>query len=219
MAYGVSLTSFLFTLGFTPAVASASVHTSEVFTTATSGLSHLKVGNVDKKLFWRLLIPGCVSAVIGAYLIVNISFWFVKPAISIYLGIMGGIILLRAVGKNLFMRRVNIHVLAFIGGLVDAVGGGGWGPVVTTTLIANGEEPKKAIGSVNLAEFFVTVCESVSFFLLMGLHHPWLVVALIIGGVTAAPLGAIVCKKTPPKLLMVIVGIVIVCLSLKNLVL
>lgn len=218
MAYGVSSTSFLLTLGLTPAIASASVHTSEVFTTLFSGVSHLKVGNVDKRLFRRLLIPGCVSAVIGAYLLVNIPLWFVKPSVSIYLAITGVAILLRAFGKNIFMKQVNINVLAFVGGFCDAVGGGGWGPVVTTTLIANGEDVKTTIGSVNLAEFFVTICASVSFFLLIGLNYPFLIIALIIGGVIASPLGALVCKKAPPKLLMLIVGVVIMVLSVKNLI-
>lgn len=218
MAYGVSSNSFLLTIGLTPAIASASVHTAEVFTTAASGLSHLKMGNIDKKLFWRLLLPGCISAIIGAYVLVNLPLWFVKPMISIYLAIMGAIILLRVFGKNLFMKKMNIPVLAFIGGLVDAIGGGGWGPVVTTTLIANGTNPKKAIGSVNLSEFFVTICESIAFFLLIGIKYPLLIAMLIMGGVIAAPVGAVICKKMSPKRLMLIVGVVILGLSIKNLV-
>jgi len=217
MAYGVSSTSFLLSLGFAPAVASSSVHTAEVAVSFVSGLSHLKVGNVDKKLLIRLLIPGCVAATIGAYVLVNITIWFLKPAISIYLAVMGFIVLLRAVKKKIVAKKINVPVLAFIGGFVDAVGGGGWGPVVTTSLIANGKEPNKAIGTVNLSEFFVTVCETAAFFILIGIQYPFIVIALILGGVLAAPLGAIVCKKAPPKMLMVIVGIVIIALSIKNL--
>jgi len=209
--------SFLLSLGLIPAIVSASVHTSEVFTTAASGLSHLKFGNVDKKLFMHLLLPGCVSATIGAYLLVNFPLWFVKPIVTVYLAIMGIVILLRALGMNIFMKQLNIHILASIGGFFDAIGGGGWGPIVTSTLIANGADPKKAIGSVNLSEFFVTVCEATSFYLLIGINYPVIIIALIIGGVLAAPLGAIVCKKAPPKLLMIIVGVVIMFLSIKNL--
>jgi len=217
VAYGVSSSSFLLSLGLIPAIVSASVHTSEVFTTAASGLSHLKFGNVDKKLFMHLLLPGCVSATIGAYLLVNFPLWFVKPIVTVYLAIMGIVILLRALGMNIFMKQLNIHILASIGGFFDAIGGGGWGPIVTSTLIANGADPKKAIGSVNLSEFFVTVCEATSFYLLIGINYPVIIIALIIGGVLAAPLGAIVCKKAPPKLLMIIVGVVIMFLSIKNL--
>jgi hypothetical protein len=217
MAYGVSSTSFLLTLGLTPAVASASVHTSEVFTTLASGLSHLKVGNVDKRLLKRLLIPGSVSAVVGAYLLVNVPLQLIKPAVQVYLGTMGVAILLRARGVNLFMRRLDQRGLAILGGFMDAVGGGGWGPIVTSTLIANGEEPKTAIGSVNAAEFFITISQSITFLLLLGLQNLTIILGLLAGGVVAAPLGAILCKKAPRRGLMLLVGALILCLSLKNL--
>jgi len=216
MAYGVSSTSFLLTLGLTPAVASASVHTAEVFTTLASGISHLKVGNVDKRLFKRLLIPGSASAVVGAYLLVNVPLQLIRPAVSIYLGMMGFVILLRARGINLFMRRLDKRGLAILGGFMDAVGGGGWGPIVASTLIANGEEPKNAIGSVNAAEFFVTMSQSVTFLLLLGLQDLTIILGLLTGGLVAAPIGAIICKKIPRKGLMLLVGALILCLSFKN---
>jgi uncharacterized membrane protein YfcA len=217
MAYGVTSNSFLLSLGFMPAVASATVHTSEIFTTLASGISHLKIGNVDKKLFSSLVIPGSITAIIGAYVLVNFPTEIIKKIVALYLILMGSIIILRAFGKNIFFRKINRKVLAGIGGFLDAVGGGGWGPVVTSTLIANGEDPKKTIGSVNLSEFFVTITQSATFFLLIGLTNLEIILAFIIGGVIAAPLAAYLCKKIDTKILMIIVGILIIILNIRTL--
>jgi len=218
MAYGVTSNSFLLALGLTPAIASASVHTAEVFTTLASGISHFRVGNVDKKLFKRLVVPGCICASIGAYLLVGIPVWFVKPVVNIYLCIMGVVVLLRAFNINLVMRKINKPCLAGIGGFMDAVGGGGWGPIVTSTLIAEGNDPVKVIGSVNLAEFFVTLCESLTFFTLLGLQNLHIILGLMVGGVVAAPLGAVVCKRVSKKHLMLVIGLLIVFLSVRELI-
>jgi uncharacterized membrane protein YfcA len=217
MAYGVTSNSFLLSLGFAPAVASATVHTAEIFTTLASGLSHLKLGNVDKKLFVNLALPGSLTAVVGAYLLVNFPTGMVKDLVAVYLVLMGGVIILRAFGRNVFFRKVNVRLLAGIGGLIDAVGGGGWGPVVTSTLVANGEDPKRAIGSVNLSEFLVTITQSATFFMLLGFVKPETVIALLIGGVAAAPLAAYLCRKAPTKTLLVLVGLLIVILNFKTL--
>jgi len=217
MAYGVTSNSFLLSLGFMPAVASATVHTSEIFTTLASGISHLKIGNVDKKLFASLVIPGSITAIIGAYVLVNFPTEIIKKIIALYLILMGNVIILRALGKNIFFRKINRKVLAGIGGFLDAVGGGGWGPVVTSTLIANGEDPKKTIGSVNLSEFFVTITQSATFFLLIGLTNLEIILAFIIGGLIAAPLAAYLCKKIETKILMIIVGILIIILNIRTL--
>jgi len=217
MAYGVTSNSFLLAVGLTPAIASASVHTAEVFTTLASGISHFRAGNVDKKLFKRLVVPGCICASVGAYLLVEIPGWFVKPVVNIYLCIMGVVVLLRAFNVNLVMRKINNPCLAGIGGFMDAIGGGGWGPIVTSTLIAEGNDPVKVIGSVNLAEFFVTLCESLTFFTLLGLQNLHIILGLIVGGVVAAPLGAVVCKRIPRKYLMLIIGILIMFLSVRRL--
>lgn len=217
MAYGVTSNSFLLSLGFMSAVASATVHTAEIFTTLASGLSHLKLGNVDKKLFVNLALPGSITAVLGAYILVNFPTGIIKNLVAIYLLLMGGIIILRAFGKNIFFRKVNVKALAGVGGLVDAMGGGGWGPIVTSTLIANGEDPKKAIGSVNLSEFFVTITQSATFFLLIGVTKPEAILALLIGGVIAAPLAAYMCKKVPTKTLLIAVGLLIIALNARTL--
>jgi uncharacterized membrane protein YfcA len=216
MAYGVSATTVLFSIGIPPAIASASVHSAEIFTTLASGLSHLRLGNVDKKLFKRLLIPGMMGGALGAYVLVSLSGKVIKPFVSLYLFIMGLMILRRALKKIKEVEvKTKIVPLGIVGGFFDAIGGGGWGPIVTSTLMARGHNPVFTIGSVNLAEFFVTVVEAGIFFALLGLSHWRIIVGLIIGGVLAAPLSAYVCKKIPPRILMLIVGVVIIVLSLR----
>lgn len=218
MAYGVTSTSFLLTIGLTPAMASASVHTAEVFTTLASGISHFKAGNVDIGLFKKLVVPGCIGATVGAYLLTEIPIWFIEPTVNIYLSIMGVVIILKIFNINLIMRKANKACLGGIGGFIDAIGGGGWGPVVTTTLIAEGNNPVKVIGSVNLAEFLVTLCESLTFFTLLGLQNLHIILGLMVGGVVAAPLGAVVCKRIPRKYLTLIIGILIIFLSVRRLI-
>ncbi len=222
MAYGISSTTFLLSIGVSPAVASASVHTAEVFTTGISGFSHLTLGNVDKRLFFRLLLPGIVGGVLGAYILTSVPGEVVQPFISAYLLLMGLIILRKALQKNqtkLRTRTYHLIPLGLVGGFFDAVGGGGWGPIVTTTLMARGNNPRLTIGSVNLTEFFVTLCESLAFFLTIGLVHWQVVVGLMIGGGVAAPLAAVLCKRLPARALMVVVGLLIVGLSVRTLLL
>ncbi|MGQ9585619.1 MAG: sulfite exporter TauE/SafE family protein, partial [Anaerolineae bacterium] len=173
MAYGVTSTSFLLGLGIpfiTPAVASASVHASEIFTTAVSGLSHLRFGNVDRSLFKRLLIPGVIGGALGAYVLTAVPGRLIKPFVALYLMAMGLLILRRAFQKKKESPLTTRFVLplGIIGGFFDAIGGGGWGPIVTSTLVARGKNPRFAVGSVNLAEFFVTLAESVTFVLTIG---------------------------------------------------
>ena len=223
MAYGVSSTTFLMSVGVAPALARASVHISEVFTTAVSGLSHLKFGNVDRALFKKLVIPGVVGGVVGAYVLTAVPGEIIKPLISLYLLAMGVRILvkaLQAARASEVLVDGRLVPLAAIGGFSDAIGGGGWGPIVTTTLVAQGGTPRMVIGSVNLAEFFVTIAESLTFVLTLGsaLTQHWeIIVGLLSGGMLAAPLAAYVCKKLPTRALMATVGTVIICLSLRTL--
>ncbi|MCK4482561.1 sulfite exporter TauE/SafE family protein, partial [Candidatus Bathyarchaeota archaeon] len=212
MAYGVTSTSFLLSLGLSPASASASVHTSEIFTTLTSGLSHLKLKNVDKSLFKRLLIPGMIGGALGAYILTSVPTEIIKPLVGIYLLIMGLLILRRLFDRKKTQLKTNLTLLGGVGGFLDAIGGGGWGPVVTSTLVARGDKPRLTIGSVNSAEFFVTLTEAATFFTILGITHLEIIIGLIIGGVIAAPLAAYTCKKLPPRILMAIVGTVIVAL-------
>ncbi|MBN2305870.1 MAG: sulfite exporter TauE/SafE family protein [Anaerolineae bacterium] len=222
MAYGVSSTTFLLSTGVSPAAASASVHTAEVFTTLVSGLSHLKLGNVDRALFKRLVIPGVLGGVTGAYVLTSLPGDTLKPLVSVYLGLMGVRILWKAL-RHLPLRSALpawLFPLGLAGGFFDAIGGGGWGPIVTTTLVAEGNEPRTTIGSVNMAEFFVTLAESITFVLTIKLtSYRTVILGLLIGGVLAAPVAAVVCRLLPARRLMVIVGLVIIGLSVRTILL
>lgn len=221
MAYGVSSNSFLLSIGVSPAIASASVHSAEVFTTAASGLSHFVFGNVDRKLFLKLVIPGVLGGVIGAYaLVLGEETRFIKPAVAAYLLVVGITILWQALRRprEREVRRFLIP-LGAIGGFLDAIGGGGWGPMVTSTIIAQGHNPRRTVGSVNATEFFVTFAEAITFIItipaLIATH--WrVIVGLLIGGVIAAPLAAFVCKKLPTRVLMALVGVLIIVLSIRT---
>ncbi len=218
MAYGVSSTTFLLSIGIAPAAASASVHTAEIFTTAVSGLSHWRFGNVDTALLKRLLIPGVIGGGAGAYLLTAVPGDIIKPFVSAYLLVMGVVILAKAIRKQTTEANVTTHLipLGLIGGFFDAVGGGGWGPIVTTTLVARGNNPRWAIGSVNLTEFFVTLSESIVFILTIGLTHWQVIVGLLVGGIVAAPVAAYACKRLPARALMILVGILIIALSIRT---
>jgi len=220
MAYGVSSNTFLLSIGVSPAAASASVHMAEVFTTGVSGFSHWKLGNIDWKLVKKLAIPGVLGGISGAYLLTSIDGNVLKPYISAYLLIMGVIILIKAFnGKHEPQETKHLGILGAIGGFFDAVGGGGWGPIVTTTLVARGKDPRYAIGSVNFSEFFVTFAESVTFMLTLSFLGYWqIILGLLVGGVIAAPMAAVVARKLPVRALMVMVGVLIIGLSIRTIV-
>ena len=221
MAYGVSSNSFLLGIGVPPAIASASVHTAEVFTTAISGFSHWRLGNIDKRIVLGLILPGMIGGALGAYLLTSVDGDKIKPFIAIYLLIMGIRILTKA-----FTHKVNpdkdpepklLVPLGLAGGTMDAIGGGGWGPSVTTTLISSGHTPRKTIGSVNFSEFFVTLVVSITFLLTIGITYWNVFLGLMIGGVMAAPLGALLTKKIPAKAIMIVVGLLIIFLQIRTL--
>lgn len=219
MAYGVSSNTFLLSLGLPPASASASVHMAEVFTTGVSGLSHWKLKNIDTKLAKRLLIPGVLGGISGAYILTSLDGDMLKPWISAYLVVMGVIILYKAFrGVKKSQEPVkHVSLLGLVGGFFDAIGGGGWGPVVTTTLVARGNNARVSIGTVNFSEFFVTLAQSIIFVLTLNFADYWQVIAgLLIGGVLAAPLAAYITKHLPLKILMIIVGVVIIILSIRT---
>jgi len=218
MAYGITCTTLLLTYGFTPAIASSTTHYSEIFLTFTSGLSHFKFGNIDKKLFFELMIFGSIFAIIGAYLLSNIKIPYLNLFVTLYLLLMGGIVILRSFQKNIVFKRVNTKALASIGGLFDALGGGGWGPIVSSTLIANGYDVKKTIGTVNLSEFFVTLSQSITFLLFIGIKYPLAIIGILLGGIPSAVIGAYITKKVNHKYLMFIVGIILLLINLIRLV-
>ncbi|MEC4722699.1 sulfite exporter TauE/SafE family protein [Noviherbaspirillum sp. CPCC 100848] len=219
MAYGVTSTTFLLSAGATPAMASASVHIAEIFTTGVSGFSHAKVGNVNKKLFLRLLVPGMIGAVLGAVLITQVDGKAMKPFISAYLLIMGIYILSKAWRKITPRIDEPKHVgkLALFGGFVDSAGGGGWGPVVTTSLVGSGNDPRTTIGSVNFAEFFLALAGAASFTLMVGTGVWVLVLGLVIGGLFAAPFAAMVTQRLKTRTLLLLVGTLISVVSIFNL--
>jgi uncharacterized protein len=218
MAYGLTSSSVLLSMGVAPATASACVHAAETVTTAVSGAAHWRFGNVDFGLVRRLAIPGAIGGAIGAYVLSNIDGNAIKPYIAGYLLLMGVFILWKAQTTNPTVAEPPKQVapLGFVGGLMDSLGGGGWGPIVTTTLIGSGTTPRYAIGSVNLAEFFVTLTISATFMFTIGLELFPIIVGLIAGGVLAAPLAAYATKHLPDKALMLIVGWVIILLSLRT---
>jgi len=219
MAYGITATTFLLGTGASPAIATASVHMAEVFTTGFSGVSHVRYGNVNKDLFLRLLIPGIAGALIGAVLVTRIDGATLKPYVAGYLLLMGLFVLgkaFRRIGRAAHAPR-HVAKLALFGGFVDTLGGGGWGPVVTTTLVGTGHDPRTTIGSVNFAEFFLSLSAATAFAVLVG-PDTWPTIAgLVLGGAFAAPLAALLTRRVPARVLLVLVGTLISALSLYNL--
>lgn len=223
MAYGVTATTFLMSVGISPVFATASVHSSEIFTSGVSGYMHLKFGNINSKLFKAVLIPGVIGAALGAFLISSLADLevvanYLQPVISVYTAILGILIIKKALTKRTKKKPVRqIGLLAWFGGFVDAIGGGGWGPIVNSTLIAAGRHPRYTIGSVNLAEFFVSFSSSVVFAFYVGLGNYGLVIlGLILGGMIAAPIAAHLSRRLPVKTMMVLVGIVVIVVSLRK---
>jgi uncharacterized membrane protein YfcA len=190
-----------------------------MFSSAASGYSHYKFGNVIKKLFKALLIPGILGAVIGAWLLSefgNEYSEYIRPVLASYTLFLGLRILLNAFKKNREAKKVKrVGWLAGAGGFLDSFGGGGWGPLVTSTLISKGRTPKYVIGTVSVTEFFVTLASALTFFSLIGLSHWQVIVGLIIGGVTAAPLAARLAGKLPLKTMFIAVGALVIIWSLR----
>jgi uncharacterized protein len=221
MAFGLISTTFMLAMGLPPAYASAVVHTAEVATTAVSGTSHLVHRNVDRALFLRLAVAGVAGGVLGAYVLSNIEGKAIRPFVAAYLLVMGALILMRA-ARALPLedaRPSYAPPLGLVGGFLDAIGGGGWGPLVTSTLIGSGQAPRKVIGSVSLAEFFVTVAVATTFFAELGTVYLPHVLALGLGGVLAAPLAGIMVRRTRPRFLLVAVGLLVTGLALRDLIL
>ncbi len=215
MAYGLVSSSVLLGMGLPPAQVSASIHAAEVFTTGASGASHIALGNVDRRLFLRLAIPGVVGGVIGAYVLTQLPGDLIRPFIYLYLLVLAVLILVRASGRMVPRREVRrVPVLGFFAGLLDASGGGGWGPLATSTLLAGGGQARTVIGSVNAAEFVVTLAVSITFFLSIGIEHLQIVLGLLVGGMIAAPVAALLVRRVREKWVLVAVGLLVLCISL-----
>jgi hypothetical protein len=215
MAFGVISTSAMLTMGLPPAQASAIAHTAEIFTTAASASSHLYHRNVDWRLVIRLGVAGVAGAVLGAWVLSNVDGQMIRPFVAAYLLAIGVLILLKA-ARPAPRRDVEFRLappLGLAGGFLDASGGGGWGPVVTSTLIGSGQAPRMVIGSVNTTEFFVTTAAATTFFIELGASPLYELAALVLGGVIAAPFGGWVVKHIRPRVLMTAVGILVVVLA------
>jgi uncharacterized membrane protein YfcA len=216
MAFGVICNTLLVAvLGLPPARASANVHIVETFTTAVSGISHALTGNIDRTLFLRLLIPGVIGGVGGAYLLTSIDGATVKPYVLGYLVAIGIYLLVRGlIFPPREQRPKVVEPLGLIGGFLDAAGGGGWGPVVTSNLLVQGVEPRKVVGTVSAVEFFLTATVSATFIYHLGLQDfATATVGLLIGGVLAAPLGAVFAKRIPTRTMLILVGTVLTITS------
>lgn len=226
MAYGVISSSVLLAFGVPPAQASATIHAAECFTTGASGTSHLLHRNVDWRLLLRLAPAGIIGGVAGAYLLTGFDPTFIKAVVVAYLGVLGLFMLARAARG---MREEPPHLkhvvpLGVVGGFLDASGGGGWGPIVTSTLLGRGHAPRYVIGSVNTAEFFVTVAISATFiwtlmtgrFVLEGglASGAAALAGLILGGLMAAPLAGYITKIAPARLLLALAAVLVVGLSI-----
>jgi uncharacterized protein len=219
MAFGVTATTVMLSFGTSPAQASAMVHIAEIFTTAASGGSHWWHRNVDWTTVKRIAVPGVIGGILGATVLSNVDGKIIAPFVTIYLGIIGVVILVRV------WRPVRTHTatekampaIGFAGGLLDAIGGGGWGPVVTSTLVGAGQTPRYVIGSVNLTEFLVTVATSTTFIVTLGVADLTPVIPLILGGLVTAPFAGYLVKIVPTRALMLAVGVLILLLSLRSL--
>lgn len=212
MAFGVLSTTSLLAFGVPPATASAVTHVTEIFTTAASGASHVAHRNVNWGLVARLAPAGMLGGAVGAFILANIDAQTIQPFVSAYLMAIGLYIVFKAFSP-LWPREVRDWMVPWIGGgggLLDAMGGGGWGPIVTSSLIGRGHAPRQVIGSTNLTEFLVTSVISATFILNLGWSELSSATGLIAGGVLAAPLGGFVVSRVPTRPLMVAVGLLII---------
>jgi uncharacterized membrane protein YfcA len=215
MAYGVLANTAMLSMGLPPAQASALVHTAEVFTTGTSAASHIYHRNVDWRMVTRLGVTGVLGGILGAWILSNLEVAAARRLVYVYLQLMGIYILWRSVRIALSPRAPSgwLMPLGLVAGFLDATGGGGWGPVATSTLIGSGHAPRQTVGSVNTTEFFVTVATAATFFVELGASPLEHLLPLVLGGVLAAPFGGWAVEHIWPRTLMVAVGLLIVTLS------
>ena len=220
MAFGTISSTLLISIGVPPAAASAGVHSVESFTTAVSGISHIAHKNVDWKMFFRLVVPGVIGGVLGAYVLTQIHAETARPLVLGYLALIGFYLLWRGLSHQHVEKKPKlVEPLGLVGGFLDAAGGGGWGAIVTSNLLVQGANPRKVIGTVNIAEFFLTVTISATFIAALGAEAlTSAIVGLLIGGVAAAPLGAFAAKRVPAKGLLIMVGIILIATSIYGIV-
>jgi uncharacterized membrane protein YfcA len=219
MAYGQISSTMLISMGVPPAAASAGVHTAETFTTAVSGLSHVAHRNVDWRLFFRIVIPGVIGGVLGAYVLTQVDAGTAKPFVLTYLTALGLYLFYRGIMHRHTERQPKVVApLGLVGGFLDAAGGGGWGGIVTSNLLVQGSNPRKTIGTVNTAEFFLTITISATFVATLGWKaFTVATTGLLLGGVVAAPFGAWIAKRINPDVLLAFVGALLTIVSVYGL--
>lgn len=222
MGFGVICTTILLSLGISLPAISSSIHTAETFASAVSGYSHYKFGNVNMKLFKSLILPGVIGAIIGAIIL---SLYgdkyaaYIRPVLALYTLFLGVKILGNAFQKKIIKKKVkNILVLAGAGGFIDSFGGGGWGPLVTSSFIAQGRSPRFVVGSVSLSKFFVSLASALTFFSMMGISNWEVIAGLLLGGITGAPISAKLAGLIPTKSMFIAVGILVILCSVRLLV-
>ena len=219
LGYGVTCATSMMLLGINLPAISGSIHTAEMFSSGVSGYSHYKFGNVNKKLLLWLAIPGVFGAISGAMLLIYLGNKYVTIAyvvLSIYTMIIGIRLIILAFRKINEKKKIkNTGFLGFSGGFLDAFGGGGWGPIVTSTLLAKGRKSNYVVGTVSLAEFFITLAAAITFFASLGVSHWYIIVGLILGGITAAPLAAKLAGKLPQKTALLLVATLVIVFSIR----
>ena len=210
MAYGTIVASILTTMGVPALQISAGIHFSEIFTTAASALSLLKIKNIDFKLLKKIVFAGVIGGLSGALCLSFVAQDFIQPFITIYLIIVGSSLMRKALNNFKHKKRIKwLTSIGFLGGFCDALCGGGWGPSVNGSLIGQSQKVTKTIGTVNSAEFFVTLTQSIVFFSVIGLKSLNMVGGLILGGVLAAPLAVYIIQKINPRILCFLIGMII----------
>ncbi|KUY27502.1 TSUP family transporter [Elizabethkingia ursingii] len=225
MGYGVICTTVLLLLNVPPPVVSASIHSAESFTTAAGSFSHYKLGNVNKKMVWVLVPVAIVGAIIGAFTLSHFGEHYahiVKPIIACYTLYLGLNILRNAFKKKgtavKAKRKTNLRILGLVGGFIDSFAGGGWGPLVTGTLMKDGRTPRYVVGSSTVAKFMLTVTSAITFIFTIGIHHWNIVLGLLLGGIFTAPFSAMLTAKLPTKKMFIVVGSVVIIMSVTTIV-
>jgi siroheme synthase-like protein len=221
MSYGVTSTTFSLSMGIPPASASMGVHLSEIMSNGIAGWMHYRMGNINWKLFKMLLIPGIIGAVSGAYLLSSLEHYsqYTKPFVSLYTLILGVVILSKAFKTKTIKssdKFKRIQLLGLGGGFIDAVGGGGWGSIVLSTLIAGGRHPRFSLGTVKLSRFFIALMSSLTFFAMLNSHHWEAVAGLVIGSAIASPIAAKISNRISAKAIMIAVGVIVILISIKS---
>lgn len=224
MSYGVTSTTFSLSMGIPPASASMGVHLSEIMSNGIAGWMHYRMGNVNWKLFWLLLLPGIVGAATGAYLVSSLEHYanYTKPVVSLYTLILGCIILSKAININRKRKTEKIKNIRFLGlggGFIDAVGGGGWGSIVLSSLIAGGRHPRFSLGTVKLSRFFIAIVSSGTFIIMLNGKHWEAVAGLVIGSALASPIAARISNKISAKAIMFSVAVIVILISLRSIIL